>query len=422
MSLNQTPSANRIHIGIFGRRNAGKSSLLNALTSQSLSIVSPVKGTTTDPVQKTMELLPLGPVVLIDTPGLDDVGELGEKRVQKAFQALNKTDLVLLVADYSEGLSACEYDLLEAVRKKQLPCILVWNKWDLATVSSGENVCSSQKPAASGNLPAAAQNLPAAASENLPSICVSASLGWHIRELKELIGKTFPQKQQAPLIRDLVRPSDLVVLVIPIDTSAPKGRLILPQQQVIRDLLDGGAVSVVASDAELPQVLASFQKDPALVVCDSQVFHKVSPAVPLSVPLTSFSILFARYKGCLPSLAKGASFLDDLEDGSHILICEGCTHHRQCEDIGTVKLPAWIRQHTNKEFQFSFTSGTEFPADLNSYDFIIHCGSCMLPDREFQHRVRCAKDAGIPITNYGTVIAHMRGILERSLEPFQHLL
>lgn len=414
MSLNQTPSANRIHIGIFGRRNAGKSSLLNALTSQSLSIVSPVKGTTTDPVQKTMELLPLGPVVLIDTPGLDDVGELGEKRVQKAFQALNKTDLVLLVADYSEGLSACEYDLLEAVRKKQLPCILIWNKWDLATVSSEESACSSQKPAASENLPSAAQNL--------PSICVSASLGWHIRELKELIGKTFPQKQQAPLIRDLVRPSDLVVLVIPIDTSAPKGRLILPQQQVIRDLLDGGAVSVVTSDAELPQVLASFQKDPALVVCDSQVFHKVSPAVPLSVPLTSFSILFARYKGCLPSLAKGASFLDDLEDGGHILICEGCTHHRQCEDIGTVKLPAWIRRHTNKEFQFSFTSGTEFPADLGPYDFIIHCGSCMLPDCEFQHRVRCAKDAGVPITNYGTAIAHMRGILERSLEPFQHLL
>lgn len=413
MSLNQTPSANRVHIGIFGRRNAGKSSLLNALTDQSLSIVSPVKGTTTDPVQKAMELLPLGPVVFIDTPGLDDEGELGMQRVEKAIRMLNKTDLVLLVADHREGLSDCEYSLLKSVEEKQLPCILVWNKIDLSHGDDASCAGEAPTPESSSRKPL----LPVA--QKLPSIQVSASSGLHIHELKELIGKAFPQKEHAPLIRDLVKPADMVVLVIPIDTGAPKGRLILPQQQVIRDLLDGGAVSVVTSDEQLPQTLASLQEDPALVVCDSQVFHKVSPLVPSHILLTSFSILFARYKGCLSLLAEGASFLDRIAEDSHILICEGCTHHRQCEDIGTVKLPAWIRSYTGKEFRFSFCSGTEFPSDLSPYDFIIHCGACMLPDKEFQYRIRCAHDAEVPATNYGTAIAHMRGILKRSLLPFR---
>lgn len=403
MSLNTTPSAERTHIGIFGRRNAGKSSLINALTGQSLAIVSEVKGTTTDPVLKAMELLPLGPVVMIDTPGLDDEGNLGALRIQKAYQILNKTDIAILVIDGTSAPSPEDLDILSRIQKKGIPFLVVLNKADL--ISSSETTVKK------------AADILQVQPEKL--FWASASSGSHIQELKEAIACLVPEEDQTRRIAaDLVQPLDFVILVVPIDSAAPKGRLILPQQQTIRDLLEAGAVSIVVRESELAKTLAKLDRRPDLVITDSQAFQEVASIVPNDIPLTSFSILFARYKGNLELLAAGAKTLDSLEDGDHILISEGCTHHRQCEDIGTVKLPRWIRTHTGKELSFDFTSGTEFPLDLQRYRLIIHCGGCTLNEREMKYRLKCAEDADIPITNYGTAIAYMKGILARSLEIF----
>lgn len=403
MSLNTTPSAERTHIGIFGRRNAGKSSLINALTGQSLAIVSEVKGTTTDPVLKAMELLPLGPVVMIDTPGLDDEGNLGALRIQKAYQILNKTDIAILVIDGTSAPSPEDLDILSLIQKKGIPFLVVLNKADL--ISSSETTVKK------------AADILQVQPERL--FWASASSGSHIQELKEAIACLVPEEDQTRRIAaDLVQPLDFVILVVPIDSAAPKGRLILPQQQTIRDLLEARAVSIVVRESELAKTLAKLDRRPDLVITDSQAFQEVASIVPNDIPLTSFSILFARYKGNLELLAAGAKTLDSLEDGDHILISEGCTHHRQCEDIGTVKLPLWIRTHTGKELSFDFTSGTEFPLDLQRYRLIIHCGGCTLNEREMKYRLKCAEDAGIPITNYGTAIAYMKGILARSLEIF----
>lgn len=395
MSLNSTPSSNRIHIGLFGKRNAGKSSIINAITRQNLAIVSDVKGTTTDPVSKAMELLPLGPVVIIDTPGLDDEGELGALRIQKAYQTLNKTDIAILVIDSSIGMTKEDSSILERIISKEIPYVIVFNKVDLLE----------QKP-----------SLPADISSK-NSIFVSTLTGENIFELKELIAKQVPKDtQEKYIVRDLVKPNDFVILVVPIDASAPKGRLILPQQQTIRDLLECGAVSIVVQEAELKRTMEQLGQKPALVITDSQAFKNVSAIVPEDIPLTSFSILFARYKGNLNTVVHGAHAIDSLENGDIVLISEGCTHHRQCEDIGTVKLPRWITNQTGKELQFEFTSGTEFPADLSKYKMIIHCGGCTLNEREMKYRLKCAEEQNIPITNYGTAIAHMNGILDRSIE------
>ena len=409
MSLNNTPAAERVHIGIFGRRNAGKSSLINALTSQNLAIVSDVKGTTTDPVAKSMELLPLGPVVLIDTPGLDDTGDLGALRVQKAHQTLNKTDIAILVVDASSGVTAEDQRILSRIREKQIPCLVAVNKSDLDSA---------------GEIP----KLPdSSAIEVLP---VSAKTGQGIEKLKERIAALAPKEEEnRRIVGDLLSPGDLVCLVIPIDKAAPKGRLILPQQHTIRDILDTGALALAVRDTELKAALEGQDGrpgfHPALVITDSQAFASVASIVPPQIPLTSFSILFARYKGSLKALAEGARALDTLKKGDDILVSEGCTHHRQCGDIGTVKLPALIQRHTGlaapEDLRFSFTSGTEFPEDLSGYRMVIHCGGCMLNEREMKFRMACARDAGVPMTNYGTAIAHMNGILERSLAPFAGL-
>ena len=391
MSLNNTPASERIHIGIFGKRNAGKSSIINAITGQNLAIVSDVKGTTTDPVLKAMELLPLGPVVLIDTPGLDDEGELGKLRVQKAYQMLNKTDVAILVIDGSIGMTKEDKDILERIKMKEIPYLIVMNKCDLLEDEIG---------------------LPEA-------IYVSAKEGKNIHELKEQIAKKAKREEnERKIVGDLLNPLDFVVLVVPIDSSAPKGRLILPQQQTIRDILDSNAIAIVVKDTELKDTLEKMGQAPAMVITDSQAFAQVSKIVPNEIPLTSFSILFARYKGDLQTVASGACAIDMLEDGDTILISEGCTHHRQCEDIGTVKLPRLIKKHTGKDVKFEFTSGTEFPSELSSYKMIIHCGACMLNEREMKYRLKCAQDAGIPMTNYGIAIAYMTGILKRSVEPF----
>lgn len=392
MSFHTPPMAERIHIGIFGKRNAGKSSIINAITGQNLAIVSDIKGTTTDPVQKSMELLPLGPVVVIDTPGLDDDGSLGALRVKKSYQTLNKTDIALLVVDACTGFTSEDSDILAKIREKRIPYVVALNKSDLT-------------------------DNPISLSER--EILVSAKTGYHIRELKELLAAQIPQASDKILIGDLVSPSDVVILVIPVDKAAPKGRLILPQQQTIRDLLDHNAISMMVKEDRLAETLALLKQKPALVITDSQAFATVSHIVPEDILLTSFSILFARYKGELNEQVAGASVLDDLQDEDTILICEGCTHHRQCGDIGTEKLPAWITRHSGKNLSFAFTSGTEFPDELSGYRLIIHCGGCMLNDREMKYRIQCAKDARIPITNYGTAIAHMNGILERSLKVFQ---
>ncbi len=406
MSLNNTPSSERIHIGIFGKRNAGKSSIINALTGQDLSIVSDIRGTTTDPVLKAMELLPLGAVVMIDTPGIDDEGELGALRVRKAHQMLNKTDIAVLVVDGTAGMTREDDDILDTIQAKSIPCIVVLNKADL--------IPNPELPAA---LAAIKQRLTKYA---LPVIQASAASRLNIQELKERIASLVPAEDtRLRIVGDLLKPSDLAVLVVPIDKAAPKGRLILPQQQTIRDILEAGAVSVVTRDAELRETLASLGKRPALVITDSQAFEQVANIVPEEIPLTSFSILFARYKGSLHSVVDGARTLDLLENGDTILISEGCTHHRQCEDIGTVKLPNWIRKHTGKELNFEFTSGTEFPLDLQKYRLIIHCGGCTLNEREMRYRQKCAEDAAVPMTNYGTAIAYMKGILERSIAVFQ---
>lgn len=397
MSLNNTPSSERIHIGIFGKRNAGKSSIINALTGQSLAIVSDVKGTTTDPVLKAMELLPLGPVVMIDTPGLDDEGELGALRIQKAYQILNKTDIAILVVDGTVGMTAEDDAILKRIKDKHIPYLIVMNKADLTKNTAGNKT-----------------------SDTDHTIWVSASDNTNIYELKEKIASIVPAEDtRLKIVGDLIKPSDFIVLVIPIDKAAPKGRLILPQQQTIRDILEAGAASIVVRDIELKETLASLGKKPSLVITDSQAFEAVSAIVPDDILLTSFSILFARYKGNLAHVVKGAQALDTLEDNDTVLISEGCTHHRQCEDIGTVKLPNWIRKHTGKAINFEFTSGTEFPMDLQKYKLIIHCGGCTLNEREMKYRLKCAEDAGVPMTNYGTATAHMKGILERSVRIFQ---
>lgn len=398
MSLNNTPASERILIGIFGKRNAGKSSVINAITGQSIAIVSDVKGTTTDPVIKTMELLPLGPVVIIDTPGLDDIGALGELRIRKAYQMLNKTDLAVLVIDASIGITEEDKKILDRIKEKDIPYIVVWNKIDLLSRLS-EKV----------------QRIP---TQN--QIQISTKTGENILALKELIAKQAPHsKIVRPLISDLLNPGDFVVLVVPIDSSAPKGRLILPQQQTIRDILDSGSTAIVVKDTELEETIQKLGHLIKLVITDSQVFQQVVAILPPEIPLTSFSILFARYKGNLKTLANGAKALDTLDNEDTILISEGCTHHRQCNDIGTVKLPRLIQKHTGKKINFAFTSGTEFPEDLSPYRMIIHCGGCMLNEREMKYRLKCAEDQHIPITNYGTAIAHMNNILTRSLEPFK---
>ena len=406
MSLNNVPSSERTHIGIFGKRNAGKSSVINAITGQSLAIVSDIKGTTTDPVLKSMELLPLGPVVLIDTPGLDDEGDLGHLRIQKAYQILNKTDIALLVIDGTAGMTAEDYRILDRIRAKNIPYLIVFNKADLAPDADTSDTDTSN-----------ADTSDTADAANV--IWVSTVTGLHIQELKERLATLLPDEDSGKtILGDLIRPSDFIVLVVPIDKAAPKGRLILPQQQTIRDILDHNAISIVVKETDLKHTLETLGKKPALVITDSQVFDKAAADTPSDIPLTSFSILFARYKGNLKTLVDGARMLRHLENGDKILISEGCTHHRQCDDIGTVKLPRLIRNYTGKELEFEFTSGTEFPFSLEKYRLIVHCGGCMLNEREMKYRIRCAEDAGIPITNYGTAIACMKGILERSIEIF----
>lgn len=394
MGLQDTPSAERVQIGFFGCRNAGKSSLVNAVTNQEMAVVSPVKGTTTDPVTKAMELLPLGPVLIIDTPGIDDEGGLGEQRVKRTKQILNRIDCAVLVVDSVAGKTKADEELLNLFQEKQIPFLVAYNKSDLQMpVLSGEN-----------------------------EVAVSALQKTGIEELKERIAALGKENQkERMLVRDLVKAEDLVVLVTPIDSSAPKGRLILPQQQTIRDLLEADAIPVVTKENTLKTILESLAKKPAMVITDSQAFAQVSKDTPLDIPLTSFSILMARYKGFLEGAVQGVAAIETLQDGDKVLICEGCTHHRQCEDIGTVKIPRWLRQHTGKELELVHTSGKDFPEDLSPYRLVIHCGGCMLNEREVAYRQKCAADAGIPFTNYGIAIAYMTGILKRSIEIFPKL-
>ena len=394
MSLNNTPTGDRVHIGFFGRRNAGKSSVVNAVTGQDLAVVSDYKGTTTDPVSKAMELLPLGPVMIIDTPGFDDEGELGQLRVKKTRQVLNKTDIAVLVVDATEGLKECDNELIELFKAKEISYIIVYNKSDLLE-----------------NIPADTEN----------EIYVSALRGEKIFELKERIAKLKQTQTDKRIIADKLQRGDFVVLVVPIDSAAPKGRLILPQQQTIRDILDANAVSIVVKETELAETLASLGKKPAMVITDSQVFKTVAPIVPADIPLTSFSILMARYKGLIDAAVPGAAAVENLKDGDTVLIAEGCTHHRQCDDIGSVKIPNWLRKYTGKDITIKTVSGTEFPDDLSPYAMVIHCGGCMLNEREVRYRTKCAVDQNVPITNYGTLIAYLNGILKRSVEIFPEL-
>lgn len=402
MSLNATPSSERVHIGIFGKRNAGKSSLINAITGQNLAIVSEAKGTTTDPVYKAMELLPLGPVMIIDTPGIDDEGVLGSLRIQKAYQVLNKTDIALVIIDAAVGPSAEDLRLIKRINAKKIPLLIVINKC--------ETINEDKKTAYQALLP------------NGKLLFVSAEQQLNIFELKEAIAQTVPtDENKAQIVADLLSPSDFVVLVVPIDSAAPKGRLILPQQQTIRDILEADAAAIVVKENELTNTLQNLGKRPKLVITDSQVFKKVAAETPADILLTSFSILFARYKGNLQTAVQGVTALENLEDGDKILVGEGCTHHRQCDDIGTVKLPRWIKEYTGKNPEFIFTSGTEFPLDLSPYKMIIHCGACMLNEREMQYRIKCAADQNIPFTNYGITIAYINGILKRTVEPFPQI-
>ena len=404
MGMNQTPASERVHISFFGKRNAGKSSVINAVTGQDLAIVSSVMGTTTDPVYKTMELLPLGPVMVIDTPGIDDEGELGALRVHKSYQVLNKTDIAILVIDSTAGKGEEELELIHRFHKKGIPYLIVYNKIDLLSTEKIKNLAMSVRAG---------------------EVLVSASDGMNIQELKEKIASLKPEDtHKYPLIQDLIDPLDLVILVVPIDKAAPKGRLILPQQQTIRDILERGALSLVVRDTELKSTLDHFLAQgvcPKLVVTDSQAFARVSKAVPENITLTSFSILFSRYKGELETQLKGIAALSSIEDGDRILIAEGCTHHRQCGDIGTCKMPEWIRNYTGKKPVFEFTSGTEFPDDVSSYKMVVHCGGCMLNEREMKYRIACCQDQGVPITNYGILIAQVTGILKRSLGPFPEM-
>ena len=402
MSMNSTPSAERVHIGIFGRRNAGKSSLINAMTGQNLSIVSPIEGTTTDPVQKAMELLPLGPVVMIDTPGIDDEGELGSLRVARSYQMLNKSDIALLVLDAGQGVTDEDRRLLERIKDKQIPCMVAVNQCDRVSAETVEAILTEVREK----------------TGQKEVLDVSAATGYHIYELKNRLAASMKADQEERrIVADLLVPGKLTVLVIPIDKAAPKGRLILPQQQTIRDILEAGGACVTVRNTELEALLNSLGDQVGLVITDSQAFAEVSAIVPENIPLTSFSILFARYKGELNPFLQGLRALETLQDGDRVLISEGCTHHRQCNDIGTVKIPTWIRNYIGKNLEFSFSSGGEFPVDLSPYRMIVHCGGCMLNAREMHYRIACAQDAGIPITNYGMLIARVTGILERSLEP-----
>jgi len=401
--MSESPSAQRVHIGFFGKRNAGKSSVVNAVTGQDLAVVSEIPGTTTDPVLKAMELLPLGPVVIIDTPGIDDESTLGELRIRKTKQILNKSDIALLIIDTTIGKTEADNELLAIFRAKNIPYLVVFNKSDLLS------------------------EIPIAAPEE---IYVSAVQKTQITELKERIATlaASPSETQ-PLVADILQPFDFVVLVIPIDSAAPKGRLILPQHQTIRDILEAHATALVVRETELRETIerlallqpTAYNLQPKLVITDSQVFGKVAAVIPEDIPLTSFSILFARYKGFLSPAVKGAKMLDQLSDGDSVLIAEGCTHHRQCDDIGTVKLPRWISDYTGKQIQFAFTSGREFPEDLSPYKLAVHCGGCMLNDREMKYRVQCALDQNVPITNYGILIAHINGILQRSVAMFSDI-
>ena len=388
MGLNGTPNANRIHIGIFGRRNAGKSSIINAITGQELAIVSDVK-TTTDPVSKSMEMLPLGPVTIIDTPGLDDEGMLGKKRIEKAYQVLNKTDIALLIVDSSLGLSSEDKEILSLIKDKNIPYLVVMNKSDLIeTKIEDENY-----------------------------IYVSTITKENINELKELIGKIAPKENEKVIVSDLINPSDKVILVIPIDKAAPKGRLILPQQQTIRDILDKGAVAIMCKEDELKYTISLMKEKPKLVITDSQAFERVSLDTPKDIPLTSFSILFARYKGEIDILLRGVRKVKELKDGDIILISEGCTHHRQCGDIGSEKIPKLLKKFTNKDLNFEFASGTEFPKNLDKYALVVHCGGCMLNEKEMKHRISYTNNQGLEIVNYGILLAYLNGILQRSVEP-----
>ena len=398
MSMNLSPAGVRKHIAFFGSRNAGKSSLVNAITGQSRSVVSDTPGTTTDPVKTSMELLPLGPVVLIDTPGADDTGALGEARVEQTMRALDTAELAVLVADVTIGLSDTDRGLLAEIKKRRLPCVIAYNKSDLSDTTE------------------------TADETDIPHVFVSAKTGEGLEKLKAALIKAGETAEQTgPLVADLVAPGDTLVLVVPIDASAPKGRLILPQQQVIRDALEAGALPIVCRDTELSSALTALKEPPRMVITDSQVFGKVAKTVPQNITLTSFSILMARFKGNLVPSVEGASVLKSIKDGDRILIAEGCTHHRQCEDIGTVKLPAWIREFTGVTPEFSFSSGAEFPADLSGFRLVIHCGACMQNPAEAQSRYARAKAQGVPITNYGIAIAYMKGILKRSLSPFSDL-
>ena len=393
MSLNATPSGERVHIGFFGRRNAGKSSVVNAVTNQQISVVSDVKGTTTAPVTKAMELLPLGPVMIVDTPGFDDEGALGEQRVLRTKQVLNRVDIAVLVVDATAGKTEADNQLCQIFRQKNIPYIIAYNKRDLVPDTEFED----------GSAVSALENI-------------------NINLLKETIARlSKSDKPEIPICRDLVNAGDLTVLVVPVDSAAPKGRLILPQQQTIRDLIDAGAVAVVARDSELKLTLEKLGKKPSIVITDSQVFGKVKDIVPQDIRLTSFSILMARHKGFLETAVKGAAAIENLRNGDRVLISEGCTHHRQCEDIGTVKLPRWLSSYTKKDIKIETSSGKGFPDDLSPYSLIIHCGGCMLNEREVQYRRSFAEDSGVPFTNYGTAIAYMQGILPRTLSVFPQL-
>ena len=411
MGLNEVASAERIHIGFFGIRNAGKSSVVNAVTGQNIAVVSDVKGTTTDPVRKSMELLPLGPVVIIDTPGFDDEGSLGEMRVERTKRVLRGVDIAVLVADVTRGLTDADKELIGLFEERKLPYIIAYNKADL--VEGGKAEAGSAAPDAAG----------AEAEQDERSILISAEKDINIFELKEMIGRfagtTGNQKQ---LIRDLIEPNDVIVLVIPIDKAAPKGRLILPQQQTIRDILEAGASAIVARDTELAETLKALSKKPKMVITDSQVFGKVAEIVPDDIMLTSFSILFARYKGNLRTVVQGAACIGKLGEGDRVLISEGCTHHRQCGDIGTDKLPKMLNKYTGSDIDFDTSAGRDFPDDLKQYALVLHCGGCMLNEREMNYRLDFAGRRGVPITNYGIAIAMMNGILKRSLEPFPDIL
>ena len=416
MGMNETPSGERIHIGFFGRRNAGKSSIVNKVTGQELAVVSDVKGTTTDPVSKAMELLPMGPVVIIDTPGIDDEGHLGELRVRKAKQVLNRVDVAVLVVDATLGKTSVDEELIHIFKEKEIPYLVIYNKSDLLPEN---RKISEDSPEKKEGLSHEKPDQKADTITQEPFIYASAATGQNIYELKEKIASlAVTDDLKLRLVGDLLEPSDFAVLVVPIDKAAPKGRLILPQQQTIRDVLEAGAAAIVIKENELSNTLETLGKKPKLVITDSQVFAKVSKETPKDIWLTSFSILFARFKGNLKTAAAGAAAIDRLKDGDKILISEGCTHHRQCDDIGTVKLPRWIRNYTGKDLEFEYSSGREFPEDVTKYSLIVHCGGCMLNEREMRYRQKCALDQEIPITNYGIAIAYMQGILKRCVEMF----